>query len=569
MVSGPGIKPAYMHSFFRTADYIVLVIWGSHMSGMGLSIITQQNMVDALAPWDSAQKNRWFVIDNKPGGRGLVAEFESPASFCFHSVNAWQEGNDIVCEFSEYENTDIIHGLYYENMMSNGANAEKFAKEKGNSHVPNMVRYRLVDIPGQGEKTSLHGKGEALPLAEKITSIPKHQSGDLPTINPSFSTRETRYIYSIINRGFSSFLDGISKVDMKTKEVLYWDNPKGHTPGEAIFVPNPEGEAEDDGVLLSVVLDGFSERSYLVVIDAVTMEEVGRADVGPPCKSELQLPLPHPKFPLSKDDTSNALSSNFPSFNCTFFSKLQPPIPVPKMHLLTCILTFTLLLTTLTHGHGIVTSPPPRTPGPASLSLCGPDITNLIKSDNQSGTEILHKASVADPLYTPSCNIFLCKGLQLSDNLPNIQKYKSGEVVTMRVWTRIPHIGWASVAVVDAREGNERYPNLLVGKPLLNFETGSLTGYAVGEGVGDDGDGKEVSELEYKGPPVDMEFNVTIPEGLEKRCAVAGDCVLQWTWFGRVVKQTYESCIDFVVVPDKSSVESGVQESEHGQKVLG
>ena len=40
--------------------------------------------------------------------------------------------------------------------------------------------------------------------------------------------------------------------------------------------------------------------------------------------------------------------------------------------------------------------------------------------------------------------------------------------------------------------------------------------------------------------------------------------VLQWTWFGRVVKQTYESCVDFVISEEKDSdSDRGV-----GQKIL-
>ena len=48
---------------------------------------------------------------------------------------------------------------------------------------------------------------------------------------------------------------------------------------EPIFVPNPDGEKEeDDGVLLCVVLDGVKGSSYLLCLDARTMEELGRAE---------------------------------------------------------------------------------------------------------------------------------------------------------------------------------------------------------------------------------------------------------------------------------------------------
>ena len=41
----------------------------------------------------------------------------------------------------------------------------------------------------------------------------------------------------------------------------------------------PGGSAEDDGVLLSVVLDGAHGTSFLLALDAATLDEVARADV--------------------------------------------------------------------------------------------------------------------------------------------------------------------------------------------------------------------------------------------------------------------------------------------------
>ena len=39
-------------------------------------------------------------------------------------------------------------------------------------------------------------------------------------------------------------------------------------PGEGVFVPRPDGTAEDDGWLLSMVYDGREDRSRLEVLDA-------------------------------------------------------------------------------------------------------------------------------------------------------------------------------------------------------------------------------------------------------------------------------------------------------------
>ncbi|MDY6779220.1 MAG: carotenoid oxygenase family protein, partial [Halobacteria archaeon] len=88
--------------------------------------------------------------------------------------------------------------------------------------------------------------------------------------------REYRYAYGVGNRDEGDFPNRLVKVDVKEHEASVWD--EGGYPGEPVFVPSPEGEEEDDGVVLSVVLDPEAETSYLLVLDAVTFDEVARAE---------------------------------------------------------------------------------------------------------------------------------------------------------------------------------------------------------------------------------------------------------------------------------------------------
>ncbi|KAG9247239.1 hypothetical protein BJ878DRAFT_477601 [Calycina marina] len=45
------------------------------------------------------------------------------------------------------------------------------------------------------------------------------------------------------------------------------------------------------------------------------------------------------------------------------------------------------------------------------------------------------------------------------------------------------------------------------------------------------------------------DFAVALPMGFGGRCAVVGDCVLQWLWYSVGAKQAHESCVDIVVKP--------------------
>jgi torulene dioxygenase len=278
-------KAAYIHSFFLSEDYVTLAIRSSRYEKNGLKIPIEQNILKAISPFSPSNLTHWYVIDRRHG-HGLVAEFESPAAFSFHSINAWQETNDeedmdILAELIEFENLDVLHKFYYENLTSEGKNSVSFDAKFGQTSTPRLARYRLENIPAKPLKRSSHSSSKEARKAKLELTVEKSKVGELPTINPKFVTRQHRYVYGVVNRGYSSFLDGICKTDTRTGEALFWDD-RGCTPGEAIFVANPAGDGEDDGVLMSVVLDGKAvgkERSFLLVLDAKTMKEMARAEV--------------------------------------------------------------------------------------------------------------------------------------------------------------------------------------------------------------------------------------------------------------------------------------------------
>ncbi|XP_035767264.1 beta,beta-carotene 9',10'-oxygenase-like [Neolamprologus brichardi] len=67
----------------------------------------------------------------------------------------------------------------------------------------------------------------------------------------------------------------------KSGEALdeVWEHP-GQYPSEPVFVPSPNATEEDDGVIMSVVITPDEDKStFLLVLDAKTFEELGRAVV--------------------------------------------------------------------------------------------------------------------------------------------------------------------------------------------------------------------------------------------------------------------------------------------------
>jgi torulene dioxygenase len=270
----PG-TPAYLHSLLIIEGYVILCVWNSHINPAKL----EASFVEAIQPFDASKPATWYVVDRK-GTRGLLATYESRSFFCFHTINAWQEPSatdpsqtDIVAELVIFDDLGILEKLYYENLLSSSPNAKAFVQGKRDGCRSAVTSFRLPGI-------SSAPTSEVKEASINWTSC-KDYAPELPTLNPKYVTQKHRYVYAVTHRDESTFFDGIMKYDSVVKETMVWKQ-HAQSPGEAIFVADPAGANEDDGVLLSVVLDGRTGKSYLLCLNARDMSELGRAHVNGP-----------------------------------------------------------------------------------------------------------------------------------------------------------------------------------------------------------------------------------------------------------------------------------------------
>ncbi|KAI5838794.1 carotenoid oxygenase [Morchella snyderi] len=253
---------AYIHSFFLTPRYVVICVWGSHYACGGIKMLYHRNIIDALEPYDPRKRNMWYVIDRTDSRRGVVSSHPGEPFFAFHTVNAWEEGEEIVAEVPVYGDLDVLKKFYVSNLKGDEKSAWEWV-EKGRGV---LTRWRM-DTRSSGSD------------AVKVWERGKELGVELPTINPNFVTLPHRFTYGLLNRCKSTLLDAIVKYDSRTHTTMIWEE-HAHTPGECIFVPSSTPDAaEDDGVLLTVVLDGRAKRSYLLVLDARDLSEVARAEM--------------------------------------------------------------------------------------------------------------------------------------------------------------------------------------------------------------------------------------------------------------------------------------------------
>ncbi|MGB1249707.1 MAG: carotenoid oxygenase family protein [Candidatus Promineifilaceae bacterium] len=241
-------QPGYVHSFGMTENYLILAEFPFVVNPLKI-LLSGKPFIENFA-WKPGQGTRFLIVDKNTGE--LVREVKGDACFSFHHINAFEDGDDIILDMSTYEDAQLVNELYLANLRGKGG---------GKLSFPECRRYRL---PADGSRATY----------ETISEY----GIELPRINYRYNGKPYRYVYGGSLKRRDNFLDALVKIDMHTGQGMQW-HEEGMYPGEPVFVAAPDAIHEDEGVLLSVVLDSAANSSFLLVLDAATFTEIGRASV--------------------------------------------------------------------------------------------------------------------------------------------------------------------------------------------------------------------------------------------------------------------------------------------------
>jgi beta,beta-carotene 9',10'-dioxygenase len=242
----PVSQPAYMHSFGLTERWLVLTEFPLVVNPLALALAGRPYIENYR--WRPERGTRVTLVDRSSGEVG--ARFETDACFSFHHVNAYEQGGEVIVDMCAYEDASVIEDLYLERLRAGSP-----------VHGATLTRLRLR--PGDGAISSTA-------LADGGLELPRINYGRC-------NERAYRYVWGNAN-GPGGWLESIVKVDTHDGTRSEWSLP-GCYPGEPVFVAAPRAEREDEGVLLSIVLDAERERSFMLVLDAATLQELARAEV--------------------------------------------------------------------------------------------------------------------------------------------------------------------------------------------------------------------------------------------------------------------------------------------------
>ncbi len=174
-------------------------------------------------------------------------------------MNAYdRDDGTVVLDLFAYEDGSIVRSLMLDRL-------------RRGERIPGAELRRCIVDP-------VAGTVDVRPLAEP--------NAELGTIDyRRRNGRPYRFLYAVSSQGtgpgnrMALLGDQLLKIDVEDGAAHHAWHEAGCLPGEPVFVPRPDGDDEDDGVCLSVVLDGHRETSFLLVLDAATFTEVARAEL--------------------------------------------------------------------------------------------------------------------------------------------------------------------------------------------------------------------------------------------------------------------------------------------------
>jgi carotenoid cleavage dioxygenase-like enzyme len=249
IASIPVQQPAYMHTFGMTENYIILAEFPLLLNRLSLALSGKPYIENYQ--WKPEQGTRFLVISKESGK--VVHSAKSEAFFAFHHVNAFEQDGEVMVDLIAYSDSSVIQSLYLEPLL----------------HHPEQVI-------AAGEL-----RRYCIPLSEPTAhyEVLTTEAIELPRINyQRCNTHRYQFAYGVGSSKLGNFIDQLVKVDVQNGTTQIWRSPDCY-PGEPVFVAAPDAMSEDEGVILSVVLNVQTQNSFLLVLDGQSWNELAKVQL--------------------------------------------------------------------------------------------------------------------------------------------------------------------------------------------------------------------------------------------------------------------------------------------------
>jgi carotenoid cleavage dioxygenase len=202
-----------------------------------------------------------FAIVPRRGQPSDIRWFEAAPTFVLHWLNAYEEGDEIV-----------LDGYFEDEPMP-----------KTPPDAPDGYGRMMAYLDQHQMKPKLHRWRFNLKTGKTVEQRLDDRILEFGMFNQLRAGRKYRYAYSARAKPGWFLFDGYVKHDLETGQSWTVDLEEGQTASEAPFAPRIGAKDEDDGYLVSFVIDEKRDRSECILIDCKRFAE------GPVCR----LLLPH------------------------------------------------------------------------------------------------------------------------------------------------------------------------------------------------------------------------------------------------------------------------------------
>ncbi|XP_076879788.1 beta,beta-carotene 15,15'-dioxygenase [Brachyhypopomus gauderio] len=273
-------SPSYYHSFGMTENYIIFI-----EQPLKLDILRMATAYLRGVNWASCLKfhpeddTLIHIIDRKKK-KEVGIRYHTGAMVVYHHINAFEEDGHVVFDVITYNDNSLYDMFYLDKLKQQPTSATS-----SNPIKPTYKRFvlPLTDMDaetGTDLVTLNYTTASAVKQKDKLLCQPEvlSEGVEVPSINYNYSGQKHRYVYLTVV-GMSSLATKITKLDVQTKEQVEWTS-ENCAFTEPVFVPRPGAREEDDGVVLTSVINGSPGQSdFLLVLDGKSFKEMARVYV--------------------------------------------------------------------------------------------------------------------------------------------------------------------------------------------------------------------------------------------------------------------------------------------------
>jgi carotenoid cleavage dioxygenase len=243
--------PVSMHDFAITEKYTIFL-------DMPLALKPMRVMQGKIPLVFERNKPSRFGIIPRHGGQ--IRWFTVPSCMVYHTVNAYEEGNEVILVAYRMDWTQLF--IPQKENPLNFTNTHNY-HNKVEPELTKLYRWRFNLSTGLVKEEMLD---------EEVAEFPR--------INDNLMGRKMRYVYAGIGAAYMErpVFDGVKKYDLQARTAQSKYFGRGQFGGECVFAPRPGSKVEDDGWILTYIYDTIEKRSEFLVLDAqhITAEPLAR-----------------------------------------------------------------------------------------------------------------------------------------------------------------------------------------------------------------------------------------------------------------------------------------------------